>query len=464
MSVHISRLKAAKAFRAITVLASLVGLSLHIGFILKSYWQYNFTEVTYERRGHMRFPEVSICNLRGISSSNFEAAAETSPKVSTILSMLNMSQSTGAGFSLRDFAEFAGQDVKLMGHKLKDMILDCMFEKEPCKKEDFEHFLFPSFVNCYTFTKGRHSFLTSKGGIATGLNIIVYLEPEKQSLVSVYNNKNTFSHSTGVKVLLTPPNHLRTISFSSYDAAPGFSTSLVFDTIKHKRLPEPYNQCSHSTSKSGETSTPYSFAECRNDCIHVDVIDVCGCHSTEYLVRNPSNISSCGQFLLVNKTVSDSLLECQHKVIAKATQTPNYFQRKCKCFSPCSDTRYSVTISHANWPAKYSTEDFLQGLLEDNPFHKELKAHKYYQQLKSSNATEEQIYSWVSDHFLMLNVYARTDMVKVKTEIPMYTLTNLMSSFGGGLGLWVGVSFLTFSKLFDFLVGLTVRVEPTETN
>ncbi len=448
--------KVTKMFWGVTVLISFVGLSLHLFHIIRSYLQYEFTESTFERRGKLRFPDVSICNMRGISSSNFEAAAKTSDRVNAIFQDVTQSQSSNNDLhSLHDYMAFAEEDAKLMGHRFEDMLLNCVFSKQPCKKNDFEHFLFPTFINCFTFVRGRHSLLTTKGGLDTALSVVVYLEPENSSYMGIYSHKTTFAFSSGVRVLLTPPNHLRAIGYSAYEAAPGTSTSLVFETTEHTRLPEPYNQCRHATGNMSRSDAPYSFAECRNECIHAKVTKQCGCTPTLFLVRFRSNVSSCAQYLLVNETLSDNLVRCQTDAVESAMQTPNYFSDKCQCFWPCSHTKYSVTVSQSAWPARHSLKYFLQNTLENNSRQRKLKAFKYYQKLKSSNASEDQIYSWVTNHFVKLNIYSRNDLVLVKEETPKYTITNLLSSIGGCLGLWVGISVLTFSKFCDKVIGMT---------
>ncbi len=418
--------------------------------------EFKFTESTFEAKGKLRFPDVSVCNMRGLSSSNFQKAANHSYRIHAILQELNNTHSvTDELLYLRDYVAFAGEDAKLMGHQEKDFILSCVFNKLPCREDDFEQFLFPSFINCFTFLGGRRSLVTTKGGIDSALRIVFYLEPENPFFMRVYSHRATFSYSTGIRILLTPPKHLRTIGNSGYEVLPGLSTSLVFDTIEHTRLPEPYNQCRHSTDNTQKSDVPYSFVECRNDCIHADVIKECGCQSTGFLVRNLKNVSSCGQYLLTNKSMSDTLLNCQQRVIDRAQLTPNYFKRKCQCFWPCSDTKYSMTMSQSAWPAKSSLQSFLFSELESKSAYKGLKAYKHYQFLKSSNASEAEIYSWVSNHFLRIIIYARSDLVLVKEETPKYSLTDLLSSIGGCLGLWVGVSVLTLSKVIKHLFAVS---------
>ncbi len=301
-----------KVFWGVTILTSLIGLCLHLYYIVSNYLEYKFTESTFERRGSTRFPDVSICNIKGFSTSNLEAASKTSPRIFAILQELNKSVSLADELlHLRDYVAFAEDDAKLMGHKQEDFILSCLFNKLPCKKNDIEQFLFPSFINCFTFVRGRNSFVTSKGSADSGLRMVLYLEPENVKFTSLYSHKATFVFSTGIRILLTPSNHLRTIGNSAYEAAPGFSTSLIFDTTEHTRLPEPYNECRHMTDFTQKSEVPYSYVECRNDCLHADVIEECGCQSTGYLVRNMKNVSSCGLYLLTTKSKSHTQLNCQ---------------------------------------------------------------------------------------------------------------------------------------------------------
>ncbi len=123
----------AKVFQVLTILASLVGLSIHLYFTVSSYLEYKFTESSFERRGTVRFPDVSLCNVRGLSSSNFKAAAKVSPRIETILHHLNNSDSFSHRMPLRDYVAFADQDAILMGHNKEDMILSFVFNKLPCK-------------------------------------------------------------------------------------------------------------------------------------------------------------------------------------------------------------------------------------------------------------------------------------------------------------------------------------------
>ena len=125
------------------------------------------------------------------------------------------------------------------------------------------------------------------------------------------------------------------------------------------------------------------------------------------------------------------------------------FGEKCNCHWPCEETTYSTSILQAPWPIKRSLDSFLKDILEDHPNKEDLKAYQHYQKLKSNNATREEIYAWVASHFLRLNIYANSNIVLVKEQVPMYTPTDLLCNIGGCLGLWVGMSVITIVECFD---------------
>ncbi len=456
-------MKVTELFWGGTILVSLIGLSLHLYFICSSYLKYEFTESTHERRGEVRFPEISFCNMKGVSSTNFAAAAKNNSKIKAVFDHMNSAQDANEELYQSDYTSFVGEeDAPLMGHRLHDFVLRCQFDRKPCKDDDFVQFVFPPFVNCFTFVGQKDTEMKTRGEKDSGLTMSMYLEPDNISVASLYNPKAGSVYSGGVRILLSPPNQLKTIGHSAHEAAAGFSTSLVFDTTEHTRLPEPYNQCRHAVLPSLNTDIPYSFMECRNECIQKATIEECGCKNTHFMVRNRKNISSCADHLLSNKSISDTMMSCQVGVIHKTMGIPNYFSDECKCFWPCSDMTYSVAMSLSNWPTKSSMKYFLYNTIEKHSRKKDLKANHYYEFLKVSNASDDDIFFWVSHHFLRLNIYARSDMVVVKQEKPKYTVTDLLSCIGGSLGLWVGVSVLTFGKAFDYLVLVSGRTKKSD--
>ena len=128
---------------------------------------------------------------------------------------------------------------------------------------------------------------------------------------------------------------------------------------------------------------------------------------------------SCG-YETSNKTNLDKKLACEGATIAKIENKTN-FKEECNCYWPCNDSTYSVTMSHSLWPDRKVVDSFIETKIENHPIRQNLKAFQYYQKLKSLNATKDEIYAWVTSHFLRLNIFASSDIVSVKEQIPMYT-------------------------------------------
>ena len=137
------------------VLGGFAGLSLHLYHIIAGYLQFKSTESTYEKRTGFKFPDVTVCDLHGISSSNFRNTINENPKFKNVYSEIlktlqgpdhntenrNQSERSGGFRSREDLFWGLENEAHQAGHKLQDMILSCKFERHECGDEDFV--LFP---------------------------------------------------------------------------------------------------------------------------------------------------------------------------------------------------------------------------------------------------------------------------------------------------------------------------------
>ena len=304
-----------KLFWSFVVLSGFTGLSLHLYSIVHGYLQYKSVESTYEKRNGFTFPDLSICNLKGISHSNLKFVAKNYSKIEVFYEHLMVNSLWDGNISIVPTTLFwaLGNEAYYIGHKLDDMILSCSFGRQQCKKDDFVLFHFPKFFNCYRFTGGRNSDLITNYGQGAGLSLILYMEPDDPGVIQNYNKGVATGGTRGFRFLLEPPNYLAAIGNDGYYTVPGTSTSIGFYITEHKRLSEPYSECRHSKSMKLGNNLPYSFLECRNMCIHKIIMDKCGCVSTRFITRNGRNVTSCGHYLFTNKTKSDELMTCQQR-------------------------------------------------------------------------------------------------------------------------------------------------------
>ena len=434
-------------FWSVVVLSGFIGLGVHLYNIIGAYLEYKTTEYSYERDDGYDFPDITMCNLNGISPTNLRSVASKYEQVQYYLNMSTSGNEENAPLHTDLFWSLGDNSVEV-GQTLSDFVIRCKFEDQFCNMSRFIIYTFSSFFNCYTFTMAGTGIHTITQGIAAGLTITFFLEPLDFSIIKPYDDNAFAGGLYGVRVLLTPPNSLPGAGVMGYDILAGQATNIAFDITERKRLPEPYSTCRGVDSMALEGHLTYSFTECKNICIHQIIMDECGCFPTKYRVRRnytAIGMPNCGHD--IHKTRNKEMLACQEYYLKNIETRLNY-ALDCNCHPPCEDTKYSITISQSSFPSENSIISFWKRILED-PKKKDLKAYKHYQKLKEANTSTDDLIKWTHKHFLRLTVYANSKTVTVKEQIPMYTFIDLMSQIGGCLGLWVGISIITIVEFFD---------------
>ncbi len=244
------------------VAGGFLGLALHLYFLVSNYLSFDFIQSTSEKRDGFYFPDVTVCNLNGISHSNLKQLAKQDKSV---MEMVKHLQDTKSRISLPANPKFLVNSFEeaayLVGHKQHDFILKCKVKFKPCKEENLVVFRFPPYLNCFTFKKKGK---TALNGFQSGLSMIIYLEPVDPDIVQPHRHEFLHTDAEGIRVLLTPPNVLPALGYAGHDVVPGVSTSIGFDVKEHHRLPEPYNGCRNGQSLGTTGDYGYSYSECRN--------------------------------------------------------------------------------------------------------------------------------------------------------------------------------------------------------
>ncbi len=145
-----------KIFWGCVVIVAFTGLMTHINMLSTSYLRYHYTESAKESRSGYAYPDVTVCDLDGLSISRLVESIQTDPDARIFYqSLIEEGKSDHydplkMSISTRDFFNAVGQErAREYGHSWKDMILDCRFEGKPCKDEDW--ILFQVRVKCNFF-------------------------------------------------------------------------------------------------------------------------------------------------------------------------------------------------------------------------------------------------------------------------------------------------------------------------
>ncbi len=466
----VSLLSGVQLFWSVAVLVATAGLVFQLYSILYAFFQYKTSSYFYEVIDGYYFPDVTICNLNGISSTNLRKAAQNNYIAATYLSLSLRENTTGQPDTATFFYALGEQHVEV-GHSLQDFIIRCRFEEQDCNiTEDFVLYEFFSFFNCYTFIKGRQGEKTHTQSARAGFSVTLYLEPLDPNISKVYDESDIAGNTNGVRVLLTPPNSLPAIGVMGHNILVGHSSYMGFDLRENVRLPDPYTSCRGVNSMQLGGDLTYSFVECKNICIHNYVIDKCGCFPTFYRVRKnytAMGIPSCGigSFDKSDQEKYKSRMACQDALLDQM-ETLLDFALDCNCYNPCEETVYPLVISQSEFPSPNALKSFWKVVLEEHPMNSELKAYTHYQHLLAQNTSFETLKEWTHKHFLRLNVFANSKNILVQEQVPQYSESDLLSLIGGCLGLWLGMSIISIAEFFNLgfqLISFSSRLEyPTK--
>ena len=202
-------------------------LTIHLLGVIHSYFQYKTTEHLYTINHGYNFPDVTICNLNGISTTNLKYKAENIPEIEQFLNLSNKTlnpQLEGIPRKNDLFWSHGNISYKI-GHSFQDVVIRCVFEYQPCKEDDFIFFQFSRFFNCYTFKKGRKTKSISQGAGA-GLSLILYSEPKDPDIVEGYDYSFAVNNIDGFRIVITFSNSLAAVGVMGYDILPSHATSI----------------------------------------------------------------------------------------------------------------------------------------------------------------------------------------------------------------------------------------------
>ncbi|XP_055885652.1 amiloride-sensitive sodium channel subunit gamma-like [Biomphalaria glabrata] len=111
---------------------------------------------------------------------------------------------------------------------------------------------------------------------------------------------------------------------------------------------------------------------------------------------------------------------------------------------PCSEKAYDAYVSSRYWPNDDIAEVLVQDVCNTKP--------QYCSTLKNKTSAQKR------DNFLKLNIYYRDLNYEEINEEPDYDTYQVMSDFGGTIGLWLGFSMLSLFEILQIFVPLLLQV------
>lgn len=296
--------------------------------------------------------------------------------------------------------------------------------------------------SCYSFNRGLNSNnepirdkFSTKAGSIYGLQLELFIgNPSDPNSLAFVNGLRIFVHNKTEK-----PTYLFGVN-----ANVGQYTSITISRTFSSRMEQPYSDCIADIDSYAQKSlyvktilaTNYSYkqTQCFDVCLQKYVVKDCGCYSTDSPYWDTKNTKPCEL---------NSEVNCY-------TSTMAYFytgdlSEMCGdgCPLECQTFTYTTSASSVIYP-----NDMFAARLKNN------------QNIQSR-------FNWRTDvspdelraSILSINVYYSSLSYVSFTESAKTQLVDLISNIGGTMGLFLGVSFLSFLELLDLMFYLFLALK-----
>ncbi|XP_063723952.1 uncharacterized protein LOC134851689 isoform X2 [Symsagittifera roscoffensis] len=377
-------------------------------------------------------------------------------------------------------ALFEEHVIENYGHQLEDFVVQCTYDGISCDLKDFDVMRNHHYGNCFAFNqKHRNRTLTrdtSKTGMQWGLKLTLFLETEEYIGV--------LSHTPGGRLTLTSAEVSATPEDQGITFAPGEMTSIATRYMEILRQPEPYSDCIReypefplldSFARSSFSQFNYNVRGCNNLCIAERLLEKCQCVDRYFFGLDDSNgdedEGDDSSSLTLCDPWSSTTRACRESVYVEAASN----QLDCGCRQACTDRSFSTVLSQSQWPSKnyapYLLSKMRKGGLGDSAALKAwadsvmgLTTHDVDDFENNSPANEsfqfdlENILLAVQENIARIEIYYEELNFERISEVPAYTSTQLLTDFGGNIGLWTGICLFNLFEVFKLLVDASVLI------
>jgi hypothetical protein len=310
---------------------------------------------------------------------------------------------------------------------IEKLIGVCIFNNKPCKSNDFE------------FIQDHYGYISYRFKSKSTLQI-----GETYGLViSLFNNisYSDYKYLNSFKIKLhndsSDSRYIMGYLQDGIEISPGYSTSLKIKKEFSSKLGLPFNNCIKDvTSLDSYDSVLYRYI-LQNSITYTQNVCFDYCIGREFY--NYLNITDKIDhyiyvgYLYQNKSMD--LLKLYYEIVKE--NIVNICEKQCPL--ECDTIRYDVSTSFS----KFSNEK----LVELYKFISEYN-NTYYQ----FNPLFIKLTSKDFDDFIILSIYYTESGYTSISQLPKMDFFDLISNIGGNLGLFIGVSFLSFAEIIEFII------------
>ena len=376
------------------------------------------TKITVNQEIPIIFPTITICNRNPF---NTEYA----------MSFINdLENSTDRSFwndyywfySRANVFNKSDEEKKKFGLKLDETIIVCSFNSLPCNlSNDFVWVYYSHYGNCYRFNSGKNEKGDSidlkkldRVGNDIGLNLILYVGEPEHVVMDISTGIQIFIHNASEN----PGN------FEGFKVATATETNFAIRRTFTTNLEYPYTSCRRDLIGSVKDPSlvnyilnsgyKYRFYDCWNLCYQQTLVNEIGC-----------NDIGIGQINGTRPCVTQDDYLKTDEIFLKFLASDLTTLYDSKCPFECDSFDFSITTTNGYFPSNYFVKLF-------------------------QNKTPAEI----KERYLSLNIFYDTIKYTNIEVTPKTELVDLISNIGGTLGLFLGISWLSFIEIFEIIFNI----------
>jgi hypothetical protein len=378
------------------------------------------------------FPTVTICDANPFSTAYAESLLKNGQSQKEFFTRLNLSKIETSliqmeynkntimeqAFGLKD------EEKRKLGFSIQQ-IQSCYFNEIECDiNQDFYWFFSYKWGSCYQFNSGKNTTQplkqTKLGGKNYGLGL--FIGP-------LYNlNKYPTYHSTGLRIFVHNNSFLSSSADEILVETGKHSSISIKKTITHK-TPMPHSECQDLSQFKSDlydyiklNNAEYRQKDCFEMCLQKMIIENCGCFYA-WLPVFGFSLPPC---------FKSSQFQC---LASKFNEAIDELESICgpKCPLECNSVTYDLTVSALSFP------------------------NRQFYNLLELNASEMSWEKFRRLH-LGLDIFFPVKQYTEISETPKITFVDLVSSIGGALGVFLGLSVFSFIEIFEIIFHVLILV------
>jgi hypothetical protein len=230
--------------------------------------------------------------------------------------------------------------------------------------------------------------------------------------------------------------------------SPGYSTKISLEKLTISKKPHPYSYCiaNLNTVDSYDSVTykkilkqkqnqQYNYMSCYLLCMQKQIGDKCHCQIEYLSLIYYDNLRFC----YLNESLREIDNQCFIESLRLILNNSKPYLNDCDCPIECDHDFYKYSISFLEFPTRYYLPYLIESKLIKTIFNQSLNdSLESFELLRKNVARVEINYQDMMQTFI--------------SEYPKMQSTDLISSLGGILGLFLGLNFLSLIEIFDFSI------------